>query len=312
MHKKTRRRKKRVSPLLIAIIISLLLHILLALSLSEYKNLIFPKPIKNQNKQDNVIEITEIPVPKEKETEPPKVTKRLAERSRKVEKEKTVDEFTRKGSPPSIPQREIPKRQETKVAKNEEIKSPEPLKKETVKEKQIKTAEVPKYDRADIQTPAKSDKPEKEQVKKDISKEDLFRTAQLPYPPSQQQRDSRSFSGTRNVPKEDTVDLNTTEYKYLSYFLKLKRQIEGVWNYPRESRSRGEQGELLLVFTLTRDGNLQGVKILEPSGYVRLDDEAVRAINVAAPFSPFPSTWDLDRLNVKAVFLYKFGWSFRQ
>ncbi len=107
------------------------------------------------------------------------------------------------------------------------------------------------------------------------------------------------------------MDLNTTEYKYLSYFLKLKRQIEGVWNYPKESRLRGEQGELLLVFTLTSDGNLQEVKLLQPSGYVRLDDEAVRAIKVAAPFSPFPSTWELDRLNIKAVFLYKFGWSFR-
>ncbi|NIT14568.1 MAG: TonB family protein, partial [Candidatus Dadabacteria bacterium] len=99
------------------------------------------------------------------------------------------------------------------------------------------------------------------------------------------------------MPREDTVDWNTTEYKYLSYFLKLKRQIEGVWNYPRASKLNREQGELLLIFTLRSDGQLEDVKLLETSGYPRLDNEALRAIKVAAPYVPFPKTWDLDRLN---------------
>ena len=44
--------------------------------------------------------------------------------------------------------------------------------------------------------------------------------------------------GTKNVEKEITVDLNTTEYKYISYFTKLKERIYQVWKYPKESQVR--------------------------------------------------------------------------
>ncbi|HSE82984.1 MAG TPA: TonB family protein, partial [Thermodesulfobacteriota bacterium] len=133
-----------------------------------------------------------------------------------------------------------------------------------------------------------------------------------PFSPFPEQRDSREFLGSRDVEKkEDTVDLNTTEFKYFSYFLKLKRQIEGVWNYPETSRLKGEQGELFLVFTIKRNGELEDVNLIDPSGYVRLDEEAIRAIRVAAPFSPFPESWSLEKLNVRAVFRYQisYGWS---
>ncbi|NIS09080.1 MAG: energy transducer TonB, partial [Candidatus Dadabacteria bacterium] len=124
---------------------------------------------------------------------------------------------------------------------------------------------------------------------------------------------SPDFKGLRNLPKEDTVDWNTTEYKYLSYFLKLKRQIEGVWNYPKASKLKGEQGELLLIFTISSNGQLEDVKLLETSGFPRLDNEALRAIRVAAPYVPFPKAWDLERLNIKAGFIYRFGnWQLRR
>ena len=32
---------------------------------------------------------------------------------------------------------------------------------------------------------------------------------------------------------EETVDLDTKEFKYISYFIKIKRKIEMVWSYPR-------------------------------------------------------------------------------
>lgn len=104
---------------------------------------------------------------------------------------------------------------------------------------------------------------------------------------------------------EETVDLNTTEFKYLTYFLKLKRQIEAEWKYPKKSADRGEKGKLLLIFTINRNGTLEEVELINSSGYINLDDEAIRSIRFAAPFAPFPEYWgELERLRIRATFEY--------
>ncbi len=253
------------------------------------------------------IEITELPVPKEKETKPPKELKRLAERSHEAPEEKTRDDFTKRGSTEQIPQpQQAPQKKQQKVEKKVEKKEDKP-KKEQARKKPTKIASVPKEILRESEMPKKE---AKENKTPDISKEQLFNSSPSQF--AQQQKSSRDFLGARDVrKKEDTVDLNTTEFRYLSYFLKLKRQIEGVWNYPEASRMKGEQGELLLVFTIRSDGYLEDVKLLDTSGFRRLDDEAIRAIRVAAPFSPFPQSWELERLNIRAIFRYSFGWTIR-
>ena len=150
------------------------------------------------------------------------------------------------------------------------------------------------------------DRPQRKEIP-DISKEELFSNVPKNFPkPAQTTPD---YLGARDVnKKEDTVELSTTEFKYISYFAKLKRQIESVWNYPQESRYRGEQGQLFLIFTIRSNGDLENIELLTSSGYARLDNEALRAIRVAAPFPPFPKDWGaLEKLNIKATFLYEFG-----
>lgn len=306
-------RKKPRRPILLFILISILLHFLILLILTNNSHILLPKIKKAEKKDDSFIEISEIPVPKEKETEPPKKVTRYANRSRKVEKEKTLDDFTKQGavSLPSTPTRQArPSKPKEDIKKQETAKREK--KTEKNKQKSVKTAAIPKYKKPDIEIPIK-DKKEKEDknLNKDIRKQDLFQTAQNPFynPPA----NSPNFKGLRNLPKEDTVDWNTTEYKYLSYFLKLKRQIDGVWNYPKASKINREQGELLLIFTISSNGKLEDVKLLETSGYPRLDNEALRAIRVAAPYIPFPKAWNLERLNIRAGFIYSFGgWSHRR
>ncbi|HEX3034093.1 MAG TPA: TonB family protein [Thermodesulfobacteriota bacterium] len=267
------------------------------------------KRIAKQEEKPEFIEITEVPVPKEKETEPSKEAKRYAERSHQAPEEKTKDDFTKRGSISSLPQ---PKQQLAQPKKSEKItKAEEKPRKEEPEKESPKIASLPKDREKELRIPEKEIEKEVEQKKiPEITKEDLFSSAASNLFPEQQE--AREFLGSRDIEKkEDTVDLNTTEFKYFSYFLKLKRQIEGVWNYPETSRLRGEQGELFLVFTIKRNGELEDVNLIDPSGYVRLDEEAVRAIRVAAPFSPFPESWNLERLNVRAVFRYQisYGWS---
>jgi protein TonB len=297
---KPRKNRKRRSTFIPFLLGSILLHLFILFLFFLYPLYFGDRQVVRTKEKPKFIEITELPIPKEKETEPPKEVKRYAERSHKALEEKTRDDFTKKGSVTPLPQAKQLPRQSKKV----KIAKEKPKKEESTK-KPPQVASLPKDIRKDLEPP--KEKSEEEKLAS-ITKEKLFNPSfsQLP------QSSSQDFEGSRDVEKkEDTVDLNTTEFKYFSYFLKIKRQIEGVWHYPEVSRARGEQGELFLIFTIRKDGYLENVKLIDSSGYTRLDDEAIRAIRVAAPFPPFPDQWEgLERLHVRAVFRYeiRYGW----
>ena len=108
---------------------------------------------------------------------------------------------------------------------------------------------------------------------------------------------------------EVTVDFNTQEFKYISYFLRIKRKIEMTWSYPTSSLQRGETGQVVLRITLNKNGKLVKSETLKSSGYIDLDSEALNAIYQAAPFGPFPSAWTLKKLNINITFNYSpQGW----
>ena len=111
--------------------------------------------------------------------------------------------------------------------------------------------------------------------------------------------------GAKSNKKEAIVNLNTTEFKYTSYFSKLREKIYQVWQYPDISKQRGESGDLRIVFTIRKDGYLEEVKILRSSGFVNLDREVLRTINVASPFYPFPKSWEEDTIKIPAIFNYE-------
>ncbi len=122
----------------------------------------------------------------------------------------------------------------------------------------------------------------------------------------------RKFSHTypKDVAKGDVISLNTKEFKYISYFTHIKRKIELVWEYPRAAAEMGQEGSLLLRFTILKDGRLGGVKLLRSSGYRLLDREAIRAVKAAAPFNPIPDRLHKHRLNIIATFNYSLGFKF--
>ncbi len=122
----------------------------------------------------------------------------------------------------------------------------------------------------------------------------------------------RKFSQTfpKNVPKGDVISLNTKSYKYISYFTHIKRKIELVWEYPREAVEMGQEGTLVLRFTILKDGRLAGVWLVQSSGYRLLDEEAINAVKEAAPFNPIPDRLKKDHLNIEARFTYSLGFKF--
>jgi TonB family protein len=104
---------------------------------------------------------------------------------------------------------------------------------------------------------------------------------------------------------QETISLDTDDVRYISYARMIKGKIMHQWRYPQKAKEQLLEGRLLALFSLGRDGRMIRIKVLHPSGFETLDDEAVRAISTAAPFPPFPEHIEVNRLNIKASFDYR-------
>ncbi len=286
--------RNRKVPFPVFLLISTVLNlILIQLLFSE----ILPDPESLKDSLERTyIELIEIPV---KETEPPDKPSRLADKSHRAEKETTIDDTT-------------------KLSRS----APQPTKKSTVQRKPAGTVQPgeakksterfsPEKDRVAIIPEGEREKPEKRRTTpNELSRNNPSASASQMVNPSIvdvpfDYNTEEQLLGTKDVEKEITVDLNTTEYKYISYFTKLKERIYQVWKYPKESQIRREQGNVQIVFILRKDGYLENVRIIQPSGFENLDREVLRTIRVASPYNPFPESWDEERLKIPATFDYR-------
>ncbi|RJR25501.1 MAG: energy transducer TonB [Desulfobacteraceae bacterium] len=103
---------------------------------------------------------------------------------------------------------------------------------------------------------------------------------------------------------EQTISLDTADKRYSGYAALVKERILGQWNYPLEASRQGLKGEVLILFTIEKKGNLSRVTTLVPSSFPILDKEAEDAVRRAAPFPAFFPSMMVTRLNVKATFRY--------
>jgi protein TonB len=137
--------------------------------------------------------------------------------------------------------------------------------------------------------------------------------------PSQQETGPLPFLSQRDIdelarkgmpekkPGDDSVTLDTDEFKFISYNRWLKIKVESVLKYPELAAISGYQGALFIKFDIMKDGSLGGLEILKSSGYKILDDEALRSIRTAAPFQPLPDEWNMDRYSIRAAVIFYLG-----
>jgi TonB family protein len=103
---------------------------------------------------------------------------------------------------------------------------------------------------------------------------------------------------------ERTISLETRSSEFAPYLAEVKRRVVRWWYYPPYARQVGLGGELVLVFGITRDGNLAAVRITKSSGVSLLDEAAVKAVEAGAPFAHFPANFAFRQLNIVASFNY--------
>lgn len=106
------------------------------------------------------------------------------------------------------------------------------------------------------------------------------------------------------VEKGDTVWLDTEQDLLISFFKRFRTNIYNVWNYPESARLREEEGRCLLRISVSRQGTIDDVELLESSGSYALDEEAIRAVRKGAPYGPLPAAYPHPQLNIMGYFSY--------
>ena len=113
---------------------------------------------------------------------------------------------------------------------------------------------------------------------------------------------NESMQAYAKRPKQVFVSARTQEYKYANYMSEWVKKVErvGNLNYPDAARREGISGKLMMDVTLNADGTVRNISILRPSGHGVIDEAAVRIVNLAAPFPPFPPeiSKDADILHI--------------
>ena len=111
-------------------------------------------------------------------------------------------------------------------------------------------------------------------------------------------------------PKRKFISANTREYAYANYMAAWVARVErvGNLNYPDEARRRNLDGSLVLTVAINKDGSLERIDIIKPSGHQMLDDAAQRIVELSAPFPPVPrSEEEVDILHITRTWQFVAG-----
>lgn len=104
-----------------------------------------------------------------------------------------------------------------------------------------------------------------------------------------------------NVNYGDATLLNTREYAFAPFFIRMKQSLERVWNPQRILKQHNvgfnEEFRTAVNIVLNADGSIYSASIVRGSSIDELDQEALRSVYKAAPFVNPPK--DLVEANGK-------------
>lgn len=84
------------------------------------------------------------------------------------------------------------------------------------------------------------------------------------------------------------------------YFTLLEKRITEAWQPPAGSLSTDK--EVILSFSLTREGKVKNILVKKSSDFPSFDHSAFRAIEDIGDLPPLPSIWDKEELQIIVTF----------
>jgi protein TonB len=119
---------------------------------------------------------------------------------------------------------------------------------------------------------------------------------------------SKDWDAYQKRPRRRFVGARTQEFRFARYIEDWRLKVEriGELNYPQTARDLKLYGSLVVTVSIKADGALEKVEINRPSGQKILDEAALRIVNLAAPFSPFPAdiAKDTDILSITRTWTF--------
>ncbi|MGE5319083.1 MAG: energy transducer TonB [Hyphomicrobiaceae bacterium] len=106
-----------------------------------------------------------------------------------------------------------------------------------------------------------------------------------------QARISQEWDEYQKRPKRAFVGANVKEYAFARYVEDWVTKVEriGNVNYPEAARRQSIYGSLRLTVSIYSDGRIENVDIDRSSGSKILDAAAIKIVELAAPYAPFPA-----------------------
>jgi TonB family protein len=97
---------------------------------------------------------------------------------------------------------------------------------------------------------------------------------------------------------------NNTNNSIVTYMLYVKEKTLNEWEYPLEAAQNNITGSLTAGIILNRQGEVKTAFIAKSSGHKSLDEEAIKAINLASPYKYFPNIVNEDYIYIQMDFNY--------
>lgn len=102
---------------------------------------------------------------------------------------------------------------------------------------------------------------------------------------------NRSNRATAGIDARRDVDMG-------AYYQQLQQRVRQQW-IPGITQS---SYQTVVYFVVSRSGQIRGLRVVRPSGSTAVDNAALGAIQRAAPFSPLPTGYSGNSVNIVFTF----------
>ena len=101
---------------------------------------------------------------------------------------------------------------------------------------------------------------------------------------------AREFDSYQQRPKKKHIGARAMEYRFARYVEDWRQKVERVGNanYPEIARAQQLYGSLVLTVAIKADGRIETVEVDRGSGKKILDAAALKIVQMAGPYAPFP------------------------
>jgi protein TonB len=155
--------------------------------------------------------------------------------------------------------------------------------------------------------PRKADAPEPKQIP--TAQQDL--TQRMQEAIKLEAQIARELEAYQQRPKRRFLGARAEEYRFARYVEDWRMKVEriGNMNYPEAARVNRLYGSLILSVSIRADGSVENVEIKRKSGQRVLDAAAVKIVEMAGPYAPFPDDIrrDTDILNITRTWTFAKG-----